>query len=91
MNKKDLFEKNLLLSTEFSRYLLENPDIAEQIPNDAIVVILPEYDKELAEENLSIAKARKEEGQSMVLVNVEKLAPPRKSRLIRPKMELVHA
>ncbi len=91
MNKKELFEKNLVLSTEFSRYLLENPEFAERIPKDAVVVILPEYDNELAEENRKIAEAEKARGQSMVLVRVEKLAPPRKSRLVRPKLELVSA
>jgi len=91
MNKKELFEKNLVLSTEFSRYLLENPEFAERIPKDAVVVVLPEYDNELAEENRKIAEAEKARGQSMVLVRVEKLAPPRKSRLIRPKLELVSA
>ncbi len=91
MNKKELFEKNLVLSTEFSRYLLENPEFAERIPKDAVVVVLPEYDNELAEENRKIAEAEKARGQSMVLVRFEKLAPPRKSRLIRPKLEFVSA
>lgn len=89
MNKKRLFDKNLELSTEFSRYILEHPEISEQIPKDAIVVILPEYDKELAEENLKIAKVRREKKQPMVLVRIKKLAPERKSRLIKPKVELV--
>lgn len=89
MNKKELFEKNLELTTEFSRYVLEHPGIAERIPKDAIVVIIPEYDKKLAEENLKTAKARREKNQPMVLVRVKKLSPERKSRLIKPKVELV--
>lgn len=89
MNKKELFKKNLELITEFSRYVLEHPGIAERIPKDAIVVIIPEYDKKLAEENLKTAKARREKNQPMVLVRVKKLSPERKSRLIKPKVELV--
>ncbi|NQU06077.1 MAG: hypothetical protein HQ568_08290 [Calditrichaeota bacterium] len=89
MNRKELFEKNLILSTEFSRYLIENPKFAEGIPRDAVVAILPEYDKELAEENRKIAEAERAKGQSMVLVRIEKLTPPRKSRLVKPKLELV--
>ena len=54
MNKKELFEGNLMLTTEFSRYVLEHPEVAKRIPKDAIVVILPEYDQELAEENLKV-------------------------------------
>jgi hypothetical protein len=91
MTIQELFEKNLVLTTEFNRYVLENPDIAERIPKNAVVVILPEYDKELAEENLKIAKTRKEKDQPMLLVKVKKLAPERKSRLIKPELELVPA
>ena len=88
MNKQELFEKNLVLTTEFSRYVLEHSEVAKRIPKDAIVVILPEYDQELAEENLKIAKARREKDQPLVFVKVKKLAPVRKSRLIRPKVEI---
>ncbi|MEW6103305.1 MAG: DUF5647 family protein [bacterium] len=88
MNKQELFEKNLELTTEFNRYVLEHPELEKRIPKDAIVVILPEYDRELAEENLKIAKARKEKEQPLVFVKVKKLAPVRKSRLVRPKVEI---
>jgi len=91
MNKKKLFEENLVLTTEFSRYALEHPEVAKRIPKDAIVVILPEYDQELAEENLKMAKVRREKNQPMFLVRVKKLAPIRKSRLVEPTVELVSA
>ena len=91
MNKKELFEKNLVLATEFSKYVLEHPEIAEQIHRDAIVVILPEYDQEMAGENLKVAEARREKNQPMILVRVKRLAPPRKSRLVRPIVEMVAA
>ena len=89
MTSKDLFDKNLVLSTELSRYLLEHPEVAQSIPKDAIVVILPQYDPKLAEENLKIAETRREKNQPMVLVRVEKLAPERKSRLIKPTVEIL--
>jgi len=91
MNKKELFEKNLELTTEFSRYVLEHPEVAKRIPKDAIVIILPEYDQKLAEENLKIATARREKNQPMVLVKVKRLAPVRKSRLVKPTVEIVSA
>ena len=91
MTNQELFEKNLVLTTEFNRYVLEHPDIAERIPKNAIVVILPEYDKDVADENLKIANSRKEKDQPMLLVKVKKLAPERKSRLIKPELELVSA
>ena len=90
MNKNEMFEKTLVLTTEFSRYLLGYPEVAEQIPKNAIIVIIPEYDKDLAEENLKIARSQREKNQPMVLVRVKKLAPERKSRLIKPKVEIVN-
>ena len=91
MNKKKLFEKNLVLTVEFNRYVIEHPEFAKRIPKDAIVVILPEYDKKLAEENLKIAKAQREKNQPIVLVRIKRLAPVRKSRLVKPKLEIVSA
>ena len=91
MTNKELFKKSLELSNEFSRYLLENPELGERIPKEAIVVILPEYDKELADENLKIARANKENNQPIILVKVKKLAPVQKFRLIEPELELVSA
>jgi len=91
MTRQELSEKNLVLTSEFNRYVLEHPEIAERIPKNALVVILPEYDKELAEENLKTARARKEKDQPMLLVKAKKLAPERKSRLVKPELELVTA
>ena len=91
MNNQELFEKNLVLTTEFSRHVLEHPEVARRIPKDALVAILPEYDQELAKKNLEIVKARREKDQPIVLVRVKRLAPPRKSRLVKPTLELLPA
>ncbi|RJP80827.1 MAG: hypothetical protein C4524_02865 [Candidatus Zixiibacteriota bacterium] len=91
MTKKELYEKNLVLSAEFSRYLLEHPEVAAKLPGSALVVILPEYDEELAAENMKIAHKHREEDQPLLLVRVKRLAPERKSRLIRPKLEIIPA
>ncbi len=91
MNKKELFEKNLVLTAEFSRYVLEHPEVAKGIPKDAVIVVLPEYDKKLAEENLKLAKEMKEKKQPIVFVRIKRLAPVRKFRLVKPIVELVSA
>ncbi len=65
--------------------------MAKRIPKDAIVAILPEYDQELEEENLKIAKVKREKDQPMVLVKVKKLASARKSRLVEPTLDLMPA
>jgi len=88
MTEQELFTKNLRLSTEFDLYLLEHPEVAEQIPEDALIPLLPEDDPELCKKNLELAQARREPGQSIVYIRVEKIAPPR-SRLVNPQVEVV--
>jgi hypothetical protein len=82
MTDQELFTKNLKLSTEFDLYLFEHPEVAEQIPENALVVLLPEEDPDLCKRNIELAKARQESGQAVVHVWIEKVAPPR-SRLVR--------
>ena len=77
MTREELFRKNQQLSTEFELYLLDHPEIEERIPQNAMIVLLPEYDKELAETNLRLAEANKEPGQTIVYVKVEKLRASR--------------
>jgi len=38
-----------------------------------MIVLMPDYDKELAEKNVELAEANKEPGQTIVYVRVEKL------------------
>lgn len=77
MTREELFKKNQQLSTEFELYLLEHPEIEDAIPNNAMIVLLPEYDKELSEKNMELAEANKETGQTIVYVKVEKLRASR--------------
>lgn len=77
MTREELFRKNQQLSTEFELYLLEHPEIEEKIPDNAMIVLVPDYDKELAEKNIQLANANKESGQTLVYVRVEKLRASR--------------
>jgi hypothetical protein len=77
MRKEDLFKKNHILGMEFDRYLLENPELLDQIPENAEVYFLPEEDPELSQENLKAAQAQKAKGGKGVLVRIGKLSPPR--------------
>ena len=78
MTREELFNKNQQLSTEFELYLLEHPEIEDNIPDNALIVLVPVYDKELSDNNIRIAEANKEPGQAIVYVRVERL---RKSRI----------
>ena len=77
MTRKELFRKTQQLSTEFELYILEHPEIEEQIPDNAMIVLVPEHDQELATKNIELAEANKEPGQSLVYVKVKKLRASR--------------
>jgi hypothetical protein len=77
MTKEKLFRKNQQLSTEFELYLLEHPEIENKIPNNALIVLIPDYDKELADKNREIAEANREPEKPVVYVRVNKLRASR--------------
>ncbi|MBM4135564.1 MAG: hypothetical protein FJ241_01890 [Nitrospira sp.] len=77
MTREEMFRKNQQLSTEFELYILEHPEIEEKIPENAMIVLLPEYDKELAAKNIELSEANKEAGQQIVYVKVERLRASR--------------
>lgn len=86
MTEQELFEKNLELSTEFSKYLLTHPELESRIPQGAQVVFLIESEPELSQKNLELAKKQHQEGQPIVLVRIKGLRPET-SRLIEPRLE----
>lgn len=91
MKPREMARKNLVLGIEFDKYLIEHPNLIEKIPQGAYVVLLPEYDPDLFKANLRLARKRIKEGEKVVFVRIEKLAPPPKSRLIRPRIEMAEA
>lgn len=89
MTDKEFSEISLTLSFEFSRYILAHPEVEEQIPRGALVVLLLEDDPDFNERAMELAQTKKEERQPVVIVRVQKLLPPTESRLVNPKLELV--
>ena len=87
MTEQEVFERNLTLSIEFSRYLLEHPEFAASLPPQAHVVLLPEDDPELYAINLKGAQVHRERGEDsrVMFVEIERLVPVR-SRLLRPRV-----
>jgi hypothetical protein len=86
-NRETIIEKNITLSFEFERYVLEYPEMLAQIPPEAEVILLPKDDPELYRINLDAAQGivLKEEDHPVVYVEIEALAPPR-SRLVNPHL-----
>ena len=87
MNEQEIFSKNLILSTEFDRYVLENSEVAEKIPLNAQIVFLPEDDPELCRINIEMAERQKEQGQQVVYVHIG-LISPHISRLKNVSLEV---
>lgn len=54
MTKDEIIKKNLDLHTEWMKYVFENPDVIDRIPKGAVLVLLPEDDKELYDENYKV-------------------------------------
>ncbi len=55
LTKEQMMERNLDLAEEHLLHVLEHPEILEQIPDNAHVILLPGDDPELFESNLHVA------------------------------------
>jgi len=78
----DIFMRNSELSMEFSKYVLEHPEMDELLSREKVVIFLPEYDPELKEFNIKMAKDIESEGGKVLYVKVKHLSPKISSRLI---------
>ena len=86
MNKEEMVRKNIELSSEFGKFMLDNPELAEKIPQEAVIVFIDESDPELTRYNLSLATQAEKEGRPIIKVRIKGLAPET-TRLLEPKLE----
>jgi hypothetical protein len=77
------------LSFEFSRYIIGHPEVEEQIPKGALVVLMLEDDPDFNPRAIELAQSKKEENQPVVIARIQKLLPPSESHLVNPRLELV--
>jgi hypothetical protein len=89
MTDKEFFDKTLTLSFEFSRYIIGHPEVEEQIPKGALVVLILEDDPDFNRRAIELAQSKKEENQPVVIVRIQRLLPPTESRLVNPRLEVV--
>lgn len=73
-----IFFENSDYAAEFLRFLVERPDVAERIPEGAVVVFVPEQlDPGLAAHNrLAVQTAEAYQGESPVFVTVRTVWEP---------------
>ena len=82
MNREEnLIERNIELSTEFSRYLFEHPELEEKLPQGVEVILLPEYDDELKEYNLKLGRDIEAEGEKVIYIKIKNIRPKIISRI----------
>lgn len=76
----DIVERNISLTGEIMRYLLDNPQVFASLPDNFELVILPENDPEMYMYNLSLLDKFGSEGKEVVFARVgENLADARPS------------
>ena len=82
METNQFFTRNSELSVEFSKYVLEHPEIDELLTDETMVVFLPKFDVELRDFNLKMPKGIKSDGGKVLFVKVQQMAQEVSSRLI---------
>jgi hypothetical protein len=85
--EKEMIERNIELSAEFSRYLFEHPEIEDKIPVDVEIILLPGFDKELKEFNLALGKDIEANGGRVVYISIKEIRPKALSRIERVEVE----
>ena len=63
---KRFVQKNIKLSLEFDDYLTKHPELYDEIPNGAVIVITLKYDKKFTADSISIVKSHHKPKQPVV-------------------------
>jgi hypothetical protein len=84
--EKEIVQRNIELSTEFSRYLFEHPELEDKISPGVEIVLLPEFDPELKIFNLELGRNLEESGTAIVYIRITKLKPKILSRIEEVKL-----
>ena len=66
---------------------MEHPELDDLLTEETAVVFLPEFDAELKDFNLRMARDIKSQGAKLVYVKVKEIAPKIISRLIGVEVE----
>ena len=87
IDNKRFVDQNSILVKEFDRYILEHPEFADKIPDNALVVMHLEGDEEFNKWARERAQSVAEKDNEIVYVTITELKPVR-SRIEKIKLEL---
>ncbi|TVR75569.1 MAG: hypothetical protein EA415_03570 [Sphaerobacteraceae bacterium] len=68
--RADFTERNITLSFEFARSIVDNPSILDEIPDGATLILLPSDEPDLVRENFRLGIAVAERGENVYLRHV---------------------
>ena len=88
-SEQEIIKENIELSTEFSKYLFDNPEVKNRIPPDSEIILLPEFDEELKDYNLQLGKKLEADGTKVAYVKIGKLNPKVLSRIEGVHIDLI--
>lgn len=83
----DFARKQLELTGEFGKYLLDHPEVDGCLPEGAYVYFNIVGETAFNQYSQELAKRRQDAGVPVICVRVKGLAPPQGSRLIEPVVE----
>jgi hypothetical protein len=87
IDPEDFARRQMELTTEFAKYVIENPDVDETLPEDSYIYFEIEGEPEFNQYSRQLAERReRDDGVVAVCVRVKGLAPPQGSRLIDPQV-----
>ena len=87
MDPEAFAHRQMELTAEFAKFLLDHPDVDETLPEDSYVYFQVEGELEFNEYSRELAERRqRERGVVAVCVRTKGLAPPQGSRLIAPEI-----
>jgi len=87
IDPENFAQRQMELTAEFARYVLDHPDVDNSLPEDAYIYFEVDGQPEFNEYGRTLAQRReREEGVNAVCVKLKGLAPPQGSRLIDPQI-----
>lgn len=81
----DFARRQMELAAEFAKFIVDDPEVDEQLPEDAYIYFQVDGETEFNRYSRDLAERHeREEGMTSVAVRLKGLAPPQGSRLIEP-------